>query len=69
MGQIRRPFRTTYGRTALPRPMKVLFDRLNDYGKSKVVGKYIVPLCTTPDAMGQEAQDIVHGLTQDILSA
>ena len=49
--------------------IQVLFDRLNDYGKLKVVGKYIVPLCTTPDAMGHEAKEIVDEMRRDILAA
>ena len=48
--------------------IQVLFDRLNDYGKLKVVGKYIVPSCTTPDAMGHEAKEIVDEMRRDILS-
>ena len=49
--------------------IQVLFDRLNDYGKLKVVGKYIVPSCTTPDAMGHEAKEIVDEMRRDILAA
>lgn len=48
--------------------IQVLFDRLNDYGKSKVVGKYIVPFCTTPDAMGDDAKQTVDQMSRDILA-
>lgn len=49
--------------------IQVLFDRLNDYGKTKVVGKYIIPSCAAPDAMGHEAKIIVDQMCQHILSA
>jgi len=49
--------------------IQVLFDRLNDYAKTKVVGKYIIPSCAAPDAMGHEAKIIVDQMCQHILSA
>jgi multimeric flavodoxin WrbA len=42
--------------------IQALFDRINDYGKSKVIGKYVIPFCTTPDAMGNEAKAIMEEL-------
>jgi FMN-dependent NADH-azoreductase len=48
--------------------IQVLFDRLNHFVKCNVVGKYVVPFCTTPDAMGHEAKEIVERMTKDILS-
>ena len=49
--------------------IQVLFDRLNDYGKTKVVGKYIIPSCTTPDSMDHEAKIIVDEMCRHILTA
>ena len=48
--------------------IQVLFDRLNRFVKCNVIGKYVVPFCTTPDAMGREAKQIVERMTKDILS-
>lgn len=49
--------------------IQALFYRLNDYGKLKVVGKYIVPTCTTPDAMGHEAKETIDEMRRDMLAA
>lgn len=48
--------------------IQVLFDRVNRFVKSNVTGKYVVPFCTTPDAMGSEAREIVKRMARDILS-
>jgi multimeric flavodoxin WrbA len=49
--------------------IQVLFDRINDYGQSKVIGKYILPLCTTPDAMDEEAKETVKKMAQELSGA
>ncbi|UCB50556.1 MAG: flavodoxin family protein [Deltaproteobacteria bacterium] len=48
--------------------IQVLFDRLSRFVKCNVIGKYVVPFCTTPDAMGSEAKEIIKRMTKDILS-
>jgi multimeric flavodoxin WrbA len=48
--------------------IQVLFGRLNDYGKSKVIGNYILPFCTAPDAMGDDAKQTVDQMCEDILA-
>ena len=48
--------------------IQVLFDRVNRFVKCDVVGKYIVPFCTTPDALGNEAREVAKKMTGDILS-
>jgi multimeric flavodoxin WrbA len=46
--------------------IQVAFSRLSDYSKSEVVGKYIVPLCTTPDAIGPEGMETAKRMVSDI---
>ena len=48
--------------------IQVLFDRINRFVKCNVIGKYVVPFCTTPDAMGSEARKIAKRMARDILS-
>jgi hypothetical protein len=48
--------------------IQVLFDRVNRFVKSNVIGKYIVPFCTTPDALGNEAREAAKKMAIDILS-
>jgi multimeric flavodoxin WrbA len=43
-----------------------MFDRQNNALKCDVIGKYIVPLCTTPDALGDEARAIAEKMAEDI---
>lgn len=47
--------------------IQVMFDRMTSYMLSKSVGKYIVPLCTTPDRLGPEAQQIAQRMAQDLM--
>jgi len=47
--------------------IQAVFDRLNDYGQCQVVGKYVVPFCTTLDAIGSEAMQIVKKMAADII--
>ena len=44
-----------------------IFDRMNDYMKCTVVGKYVVPSCTTPEAIGSEAMEIAKKMCRDIM--
>ena len=44
-----------------------IFDRVNNFVKCNVVGKYIVPFCTTPDAMGTEALETAKKMAGDIV--
>lgn len=46
-----------------------VFDRINDYGKCDVVGKYVVPFCTSPDSIGREAKEIARKIAEDIAGA
>lgn len=47
--------------------IQVLFDRLNRFVKCNVIGKYVVPFCTTPDLLGAEARETARKMAQDIL--
>ena len=46
-----------------------IFDRVNNFSKCNVAGKYVVPLCTTPDALGEEAMEIAKKMERDIVGA
>jgi multimeric flavodoxin WrbA len=46
--------------------IQVMFDRENDYCQCDVVGKYIVPSCTTPDAIGTQAVEIAKNMVRDM---
>jgi hypothetical protein len=46
-----------------------VFDRINDYGKCDVVGKYVVPFCTSPDSIGREVKEIARKIAEDIAGA
>ena len=46
-----------------------IFDRMASYIKTPVVGKYIVPGCTTPDALGEEAEKVAGQLAEDVMAA
>ena len=40
------------------------FDRMNDYLKSRVIGKFIVPFCTTPDRMDSKAKETAEKIVR-----
>jgi len=44
-----------------------IFDRFNDYLQGEVIGKYIVPFCTTPDSISSEATETAKKMHKDIL--
>jgi multimeric flavodoxin WrbA len=46
-----------------------IFNRCSDYLRCDVAGKYVVPFCTTPDAMGDEAMETAKKMADDIASA
>jgi len=45
-----------------------LFVRVNKWDKCSVVGKYIVPFCKTPDAIGDNGVDIAKKMVEDIIA-
>lgn len=47
--------------------IKVLFSRMSNYVQCKVIGYYVVPFCTTRDAIGSEAAAIVKKMARDIV--
>jgi len=44
-----------------------VFDREGQYQQWSIVGKYVVPYCTTPDELGEEALDIARQMARDIM--
>jgi multimeric flavodoxin WrbA len=44
------------------------FDRFGGFAQSKVVGKYVVPGCTTPDALPDAATAVAKDMAEAILS-
>ncbi len=49
--------------------IQTIFDRVCNYGKSRVVNKTVVPFCTTPDALGEDARAAARKLAGDLLGA
>lgn len=45
----------------------IIFQRECDYTGSIAIGKYIVPSCTTPDALGNKADKTAERMAQDVL--
>lgn len=43
-----------------------IFDRMSDFLKGDVVGKYIVTGCTTPAEMGDNAKEIAKQMAEDM---
>jgi len=46
--------------------IQTIFERMNDFCKCNVIGKYIVPFCTTPDAISSEAKEIAERMAADV---
>jgi len=44
-----------------------VFDREGQYQQWNIVGKYVVPYCTTPDMLGDEALDTARQMASDII--
>ncbi len=49
--------------------IQTVFDRVCNYGKVRVVNKTVIPLCTTPDALGEDARAAARKLAGDIDNA
>ncbi|MDH4137926.1 MAG: flavodoxin family protein [Anaerolineae bacterium] len=43
------------------------FEREGQYQQWNIVGKYVVPFCTTPDALGDKAMETAKQMTRDIV--
>jgi multimeric flavodoxin WrbA len=43
------------------------FEREGQYQQWNIVGKYIVPFCTTPDALGDKATETAEQMAKDIV--
>jgi multimeric flavodoxin WrbA len=48
--------------------IQVIFDRAMAYGRCHVIGKYIVPNCTTPDRISDKATTTARAMFEDILA-
>lgn len=46
--------------------IQAVFDRLADWGQVEVAGKYMVPDCTTPDALPEAAADVARKMAKDL---
>ena len=46
--------------------IQAVFDRLADWGQVDVVGKYMVPDCTTPDALPAAAEIAAKKMAEDL---
>jgi multimeric flavodoxin WrbA len=46
--------------------IQTLFDRLNEFMKTKVISKLVTPFCTTPDALSDEARNAAIKLAAGI---
>jgi multimeric flavodoxin WrbA len=46
-----------------------LFARMNKYTKCHVVGKYVLPFCTTPDVLGDNVTEIAQTMSRDIVGS
>jgi multimeric flavodoxin WrbA len=49
--------------------IQTIFDRVCNYGQTRAVNKTIVPLCTTPDALGEGARAAARKLAGDVHNA
>ncbi len=49
--------------------IQTIFERINDYGKCSVIGKYVVPFCTSPEAIGPEATKIAEKMAADVVAS
>ena len=43
------------------------FEREGQYQQWNIVGKYVVPFCSTPDALGDRAMETAKQMTRDIV--
>lgn len=49
--------------------IQTVFERVCNYGKARAVNKTIIPFCTTPDALGEDARAAARKLAGDIINA
>lgn len=49
--------------------IQTVFDRVCNYGKARLVNMTVVPFCTTPDALGDDARAAARKLAGDIRNA
>ncbi len=49
--------------------IQMLFDRVNRFAKCRVVGKYVIPFCRTPDLLDDRARDTVKKMAKNILGS
>ena len=47
--------------------IQTVFDRLADWGQVEVVGKYMVPNCTSADALPESAEVVTKKMAKDIV--
>jgi len=47
--------------------IQIVFDREGQYQQWDIVGKYIVPSCTTPEALGDRAMETAKQMARDIV--
>jgi len=46
--------------------IQVVFDRIGQYLKGRIVGKYVVPFRTSPDRLGADARAVAERLAADL---
>ena len=49
--------------------IQTMFDRIGSFTQLEVVGKYILPHCTIPDALGDDAAVVARKMADDILNS
>ncbi len=46
--------------------VKTVFQRFAEYGKCRSLGTRVVPLCTTPEELGEKGDEVAKKLAEDI---
>lgn len=49
--------------------IQTVFDRVCNYGQARAVNKTVIPFCTTPDALGEDARAAARKMAGDINGA
>jgi multimeric flavodoxin WrbA len=49
--------------------IQTMFDRMAAYLRLDAAGKYVLPFCTTPDALGESAGDLAEEMADNILGS
>ncbi len=47
--------------------IQTVFDRVSFYTKTKVAGKYILPFCTTPDAVSKQGVELAKKMAKELI--